>query len=258
MELLNPFYAKNLQNEKALMHGFFSRQGGVSHPPFDSLNFGLSRGDKLEHVKENQKRLAQFFGVSEDRIALMHQVHSADVHIIDGPCFLKGDGLITGEKGLILGVLTADCVPLLAYSPKHQLIAAVHAGWRGALKGVVFSMLLKMKELGVAPQDLMTAIGPSIALDSYEVDKPVYDAFMEKNRVAYAPYFKGNTHKPDHFQFDLQGLVQGQLQGAGVQNINLLGMDTYSDSRHFFSCRRSTHQGSQAFGNQVSALMLNL
>lgn len=258
MALLNPFYSKALNSQRELSHGFFSRQGGASHPPFDSLNFGLSRGDSLENVKENKRRLAQFFGVSEDRVVLMHQMHSADVHVIDGPCFLKGDGLITKEKGLILGVLTADCVPLLVYSPKHQIIAAVHAGWRGAVHGVVFSMLDKMKELGVEPQDLIAAIGPTIALESYEVDQPVFDAFMEKDKTAYHPYFKANSQKPNYFQFDLPGLVKGQLVGAGVQTVDDLGMDTYGDSLHFFSCRRSTHQGSQAFGNQVSALMLAL
>lgn len=255
MAALKNYQSELLKPYGQVTHGFFTRHGGVSSGPFDSLNFGMSRGDTLDNVVENKRRLSTHFNVPEEHVILMHQVHGNEIHLIEAPCFLEGDGLITSKKGFVLGVLTADCVPLLAYVPELNIIAAVHAGWRGAQKGVVFSMLRSLGKFGVKPSQVHCVIGPCIHQTSYEVDQTVFNEFSHVDS-RYSKYFKANDERQGHYLFDLPGLVKGQLEREGVHQIDAIDLDTYVKEDEFFSCRRSAHRDSQAFGNQISAICL--
>lgn len=239
-----------------IRHGFFTRKGGVSEGIYRGLNVGLGSADERERVEENRARVAAFFGQPVARLATQHQVHSATVVTISSADDLPrqhADAMVTAVPGVILGVLTADCGPILFADAKAGVIGAAHAGWKGAFDGVLENTIAAMEALGAARERIIAVLGPSIAQPHYEVGPEFVARFIERN-AAYARYFKP-SEKPGHAMFDLPGLTVDRLTAAGV-SASSLHLSTYPDEERFFSFRRTTHAGEPDYGRQISAIEL--
>lgn len=239
-----------------IRHGFFTRQGGVSEGIYASLNVGIGSHDKPDHVQENRRRVAAWFGQPLERLATVHQIHSPDVIVMDDTfdgTRPQADAMVTAIPGLVLGVLAADCGPLLFADPQARVIGAAHAGWKGALYGVAENTIAAMVSLGAQVERIVAALGPSIGPASYEVGPEYIARFMAEDEDRYARFFTPST-KPGHAMFDLPGLTTQRLLDAGIQAENLK-IDTYPDER-FFSYRRTTHAGEPDYGRQISAIAI--
>lgn len=243
-------------SSNGIRHGFFTRQGGVSEGIYASLNVGIGSQDKPGNVLENRRRVAAWFGQPLERLATVHQVHSPDVIVMDDTfdgTRPQADALVTSTPGLVLGVLAADCGPLLFADPQARVIGAAHAGWKGALYGVAENTIATMVALGAQVDRIVAALGPSIGPESYEVGPEYVARFMAEDEARYAPFFTP-SQKPGHCMFDLPGLTTQRLLDAGIQAENLK-IDTYADKR-FFSYRRTTHAGEPDYGRQISAIAI--
>ncbi len=243
-------------------HRFCSRLGGVSQGLFSSLNCSLRAPqpgrptDSPENVSEN-KRLA-LEGLlgrpvkNADALVTLKQVHSSVVHVVEEKptVQLEGDALVTTNPDLVLGIQTADCVPLLIFHP--SAVAAVHVGWRGAYGGIVKNVLSVLEGMGVPTQDIRAAIGPCIHQSSYEVSPELQKEFCSLSS-AYKRFFEDQPNSDKAF-FDLPGLASFQLEALGVNQTQILPYDTYAEERLFFSCRRAAHRGEAAFGGQISLI----
>lgn len=235
--------------------GFFGRAGGVSKPPFDTLNCGPGSSDDTRSVTENRKRVAKWFGQRGGALMTLKQTHSAKAVIVDGPWTgdrPDGDALVTNERRLPLGVLTADCAPVLLVDPTAKVIGAAHAGWRGALSGVIESTVEAMGRLGAHAADIAAAIGPCIAQASYEVGPEFEEKFLEQD-VENERFFKAG--RGDRLLFDLAGYVDSRLYRAGVRTMARNTLDTFKDDA-LFSHRRALKEGRSDYGRQVAAIML--
>lgn len=250
--MLSPLQSPLLSQIPFIKHGFFTRQGGISEGIYASLNLSVTKGDLEEHVFENQRRITEWF--DKNPLFLMDQVHGDDVLFVSEPfqnkVMPKADGLITNSPGLILGIRTADCIPLLFVDFDSKLIGAVHSGWRGTLKNIAGKTIRKMKEYGA--KKICAALGPAIAQNYFEVGPEVFGAFGPD----YARFFSPSA-SPNRYICDLKGIVAEQLAQEGIHSIDVLPYDTYSAPELFFSCRRSTHQEQSRFGCQISAIMLS-
>ena len=239
-----------------LPHGFLGRRGGVSQGICGGLNVGLGSKDDPAAVREN-RRLAVEAVAPGARLVTLHQVHSGDAIPVTSPCpddaRPHADALVTDRPGLALGILTADCTPVLFADPEAGVIGAAHSGWKGAIGGVVESTVAQMERLGAERSRIRAAIGPTIARRSYEVDEGFFRRF-----VAEDPDFERffSAGKPDHHQFDLEGFVVARVAAAGVARVEALGLDTYSDPDRFYSFRRATHRGEPDYGRQISLIAL--
>lgn len=245
------------ENLKDVAHGFFTRKGGVSTGIYASLNCGRGSADDKTHVAENRQRVASALNTTPSQLCTLYQIHSADVITIEQPWespLPRADAMVTKTSGIALGVLTADCAPVLFADTHTGVIGAAHAGWRGAFSGVVEATIKSMCALGAKHEHIAVAIGPCIGFASYEVDTLFRDKFLEHN-PAYTEYFR-NSKNPQHFFFDLKGFITGKLVQAGIININLLENDTYVEEDSFFSFRRATHRREPDYGRQISAIML--
>lgn len=253
---LMPFQAKSLTSLPLISHGFFTRQGGVSSGFFESLNMGLSKGDSQRNVFENRRRIGHYFNPNLESVCFSKQVHGNKASFITGNLDPltppETDALVTNQPGLVIGILTADCVPLLIADSTVPLVAAVHAGWRGALKGIVEATIQVMRKKGSHPSNLIAAIGPAIAQGSYEVGPDVYNAFEQEDPASLS-YFRPQGAR---WFFDLPGFVQGRLEKLNLGSIERLPHDTYQREDLFFSCRRANHHKEPSFGNQASCIMI--
>ena len=241
--------APPLTTIKGLSHGFFTRQGGVSQGDFASLNAAREKGDDQEHVRENRRRIAESLGFDVRKLITVRQVHSADVLVVDRPFegdVPEADALITSTPGLLIAVLTADCVPVLLSTQEGDMVAVIHAGWRGAVGGILVRTIEKMKSKGA--KQIVAASGPCIWQDSYEVSQAFYD-----NLPHAVSYFKPGN-RPHHWQFDLPGYVMGRLQAVGIIAIVPSLGNTYTDANRFFSFRRKTILGEADFGCFLSGI----
>lgn len=240
-------------------HGFFTRQGGISTGLFNTLNVGLSKVDDPKAVLTNREKIAHYFQQPLTSLCFAKQVHGNDALFIEEPYDLntppKADALVTKVPGLIMGVQTADCVPVLLYDPTVPLVAALHGGWKGAISGIIENTVTLMLQQGAKRENLMASIGPSIAQDSYEVDAPFHGTFMEKNQ-AWSPFFKRGPQE-GKFLFDLEGFVKQKLQKEQIKSIQSLNQNTYTNEAFFFSCRRAFHNQEPTFGNQASCIMIS-
>jgi len=239
-----------------IAHGFFTRAGGVSEGIYQGLNVGLGSHDNRDHVVENRRRVAGWFGLDETRLVTVHQVHSPDVATVTAPFEHERpqvDAMVTATPGLVLGVLSADCGPILFADPVHRVIGAAHAGWKGALTGVLENTIDAMIALGAKRESIVATLGPSISAQAYEVGPEFVERFIAHD-PAYAAFFTPSP-KPGHAMFDLPGLTVKRLRGAGIPG-DMLGVCTYGDSKSFFSYRRTTHAGEPDYGRQVSAITL--
>jgi len=236
-------------------HGFFTRQGGVSAGPYASLNVGPGSGDDAGHVIENRRRAADALGGGP--LITVYQVHSAEVVSVAAPWpgeAPRADGSVTRTPGPILGALAADCAPVLIADPEARVVAAVHAGWRGALAGVVGAAVARMVEAGAAPARMVAAIGPCIGPSSYEVGLEFLAAFTDAD-AANGRFFAAGA-SPRKRLFDLPAFVLSRLGAAGVANAEWIGRDTYAEADLFFSNRRALRRGEADYGRLLSAITL--
>ena len=240
-----------------LRHAFFTCEGGVSDGVYASLNGGLGSNDDKAKVMENRRRMAEQLGVAPDCFLNVHQIHSPDALVVTGPWDggprPKADALVTRMEGLAIGVTTADCGPILFVDPAARVIGAAHAGWKGALTGILESTIDAMEKLGADRGGIVAAIGPLIRQHSYEVGGEFVERFLDAD-AEYARFFLPGE-RAGHAMFDLGGLIRMRLENAGILMIDDLGIDTYSDAR-CFSYRRSVHRREADYGRHVHAIAL--
>lgn len=255
---------KKLNGESGkIQHGFFGRQGGVSKGIYANLNCGVGSNDAPESVQENRARVAEKLNVSPDNLLTVWQVHSPDCLIIDAPVGQradrpKADAMATDKAGLALGILTADCGPILFAGEKADgapVIGAAHAGWGGALKGVLEDTVGKMQELGAVTQTIRAAVGPCIGPKSYEVSIGFEAPFLARDPAD--EHFFREAQREGHLMFDLPGYIANRLAQAGLRQVGILGDDTFAQAEMFFSYRRSTHRKEPDYGRQISAIVIN-
>jgi hypothetical protein len=237
-------------------HGFLGRRGGVSQGICGGLNVGHGSGDDPALVAQN-RRLALEAVAPGAALATVYQVHSADAVEVSEPWPLdarpKADAMVTNRPGIALGILTADCTPVLLSDPEAAVIGAAHAGWKGAFAGVLHSTVAAMERLGAERERIVAAVGPTIGRKSYEVDEDFFARFVARDED-YDLFFTDG--RPGHYQFDLEGFVLARLAAAGVRRIEALGRDTYADEERFYSYRRATHRGEPSYGRQISIIAL--
>ena len=237
-------------------HGFFTRQGGVSKGVYRSLNVGAGSKDDPAAVAENRARAAAAFGAAPDHLLTAYQIHSAVAVVADRPFAERpeADAVVTGAPGLMCGALAADCAPVLIVDPVARVVAAVHAGWRGALGGVVEAAVQAMTGLWAEPGRMLAAVGPCIGPLAYEVGVEFLETF-EAQQPGSARFFKPGAG-PDKRMFDLPAFVLSRLEAAGVGAAEWTGHDTYAGEAEFFSNRRAFHRQEPDYGRLLSAIML--
>lgn len=239
-----------------LTHGFFTRKGGASSGVYAGLNCGTGSKDQAELVQINRDRVAQAMGVGKDQLCGVYQVHSPDVVALDSP--IEGDkphadAVVTATPGLALTILTADCQPILFADPKAGVIGAAHAGWKGAITGVIEATVDAMVKLGATPEGITAVIGPTISRDAYEVGPEFRDTFVAQDPGHDRFFTPGNG---DRMLFDLPAFGLHCLNAAGVDRAHWVGHCTYSDPERFYSYRRSCHCEEPDYGRLISAIRL--
>ncbi len=248
-----PYLTHDLLDNANIAHGFFTRDGGISQNEYNSLNCGFGSNDDHDNIRKNRHIAAAAIGGSDDKICGLYQVHSNLCHIADPitdnrP---KGDGIVTNQKGITLAILTADCVPILFADHDAGIIGAAHAGWRGAIRGIVTTTLGKMKTLGASSENIKAVIGPAIQQKSYQVGQDLRDEVLIETPDA-EKHFKDDSD--GKWLFNLPGYVGDQLKSSNI-NYDIITADTYSDQR-FFSHRRNTHEDGPDTGRLVSMIRL--
>ncbi len=237
-------------------HGFLGRRGGVSEGLCAGLNVGLGSGDDPEKIRENRRRAVAAVAPGA-KLVTLHQVHSPDAVYVTAPyadeARPKADAMVADRPGLVLGILTADCAPVLLADREVGVVAAAHAGWKGALGGVIEATVAEMERRGADRSRIAAAVGPCIARRSYEVDEGFLRRFAEADPEHERFFTPG---REGHQQFDLEGFVLSRLAAAGLARIEALGEDTYSQPDRFFSYRRATHKGEPDYGRQISLIAL--
>lgn len=240
-----------------IRHGFFGRQGGVSEGAFASLNVGLRSGDEPARVLENRRRAAAALDAPLANLCVARQVHGARCVRVEAPWPVEqppeADALVTRRPGLLLGVTTADCAPVLLADPQAGVVGAAHAGWRGALAGVLEAVVAGMVEAGAEPRRIVAVVGPCIAQESYEVGDEFYIRFLAEDPSS-ARFFARS--RDGGLRFDLAGYCLARLARAGVEQRAALKRDTVREAALFFSYRRATRAGGGPFGVQLSAIGL--
>ncbi|MGE4411219.1 MAG: peptidoglycan editing factor PgeF, partial [Sphingobium sp.] len=238
-------------------HAFFGRQGGVSTGLYAGLNVGLGSDDDRDAIAENRRRVIDTV-LPGAALVSPHQVHSPDVVPVTAPfaddARPHADALVTATPGLLLGIVTADCVPVLFADREAGVVGAAHAGWKGAIAGVTDRTLDAMEALGARRDRIGCAIGPCIARASYEVDQGFVDRFLADDPENERFFAEGT--RPGHAQFDIEAYAAARLAAAGVTRIEMLGQDTYAQPELFFSYRRSCHKGEPGYGRQISVIGL--
>ncbi len=236
-------------------HGFLGRRGGVSDGVYSGLDMGRRSQGTNPHLEENQRRAIAAV-LPNSTLCTLYQIHSAIAVQVDHPFDAdrpQADALVTDRSGLLLGILTADCAPILLADVSAGVIGAAHAGWKGALGGVTDSVITVMERLGAQRDRIMAAVGPCIARSSYEVDEAFARRFEVADPANERFFAAGRSAR---FQFDLEAYVAHRLAHAGIKRIDALGLDTYADADRFFSYRRATHLGEADYGRQISLIGL--
>ena len=245
-----------LANLPGVRHGFFTRQGGVSSGVYESLNVGVGSRDDPDAVQENRGLAAAAFGAKPEQLLTCYQIHSALAVVADRPWTRRpeADAVASRAPGLMLGALAADCAPVLLADPEARVVAAAHAGWKGALGGVIEAAVDAMTSLGAAPGRIVAAVGPCIGPASYEVGMDFLEAFTRGAPESERFFSPGAG--ADKRQFDLPSFVLSRLAAAGVGEAEWIGRDTYAEPDLFFSNRRALHRGEADYGRLLSAVML--
>jgi polyphenol oxidase len=247
-----------LDHDAGVRHAFFTRQGGVSRGLYESLNCGFGSGDAPESVAQNRGIAMKQLDLAADRLVTCRQIHSAQVVTVERPwprgAAPPADGMVTCIPNVALGVLTADCAPILFQDPVAHVIGAAHGGWRGALGGVAEATIERMEAMGAERGRICAAIGPSIARDSYEVGPEFPQQFLAAD-TGSASYF-APALRTGHFMFDLVGYIEHRLTRAGIRTVQQACYDTVAEEERFFSYRRSCLRGEHAYGRGLSAIVL--
>ena len=250
--------APTLDRLDGIDHGFFSREGGVSDGIFRSLNCGFGSSDDSGNVAENRARIAAALGLPAAALVTVYQIHSPEIVTVTAPWLPtdapQADAMVTREPSIALGILAADCAPVLFADAVAGVVGAAHAGWKGALGGVVEATVAGMVALGAAPSRITAAVGPCIAQSSYEVGPEFLERFLDADR-ANSCHFAPSARR-GHHMFDLPGYALKRLRGAGLDDPVWLGQDTCADEARFFSYRRSVHRDEGDYGRQISAIAL--
>lgn len=256
--MLEPYSADSLTILPGIRHGFFTRQGGASRGLYQSLNCGPGSSDDRVAVIENRARVAEHLGSPHGDIVSLHQIHSATAVVIDKFAaredLPKADALVTKIRGVAIGVLTADCAPVLFADPVAKVVGAAHAGWRGALAGVLAATVEEMERLGATRSNIRAAIGPCISQRNYEVGPEFEAEFLDKEGT-YDRFFSRSS-KAAKPHFDLPGFVNQRLSGLGLGQVETAAPCTYRNESLFFSFRRSTHKKQPDYGRQISAIVV--
>lgn len=250
--------APSLATLARIRHAFFTRSGGVSQGVYASLNGGVGSNDASEKVAENRTRMAAALGVKPDRLLTAYQIHSPDVVVADEPWTRenrpRADAIVTRVPQLAIGVSTADCGPLLFADSEAGVIGAAHAGWRGALTGVIEATIAAMERLGAGRSRIVAALGPTIRQPNYEVGPEFVERFVAAdsgNGRFFAP-----AQRDGHAMFDLTGYIAERVRGAGIAQFEDLGLCTYAEPERFFSYRRTAQRGEPDYGRHVNAIAL--
>jgi YfiH family protein len=241
-----------------ITHGFFTRQQGVSNGLYNSLNAGFGSKDKSANVAQNRALIAHTLGLLPQNCVTPYQIHSAKTVRVETPWphdqAPEADSLVTNQPHIGLGILTADCGPVLFADRKAGVIGCAHAGWKGALGGVLESTLETMESLGSKRENITAALGPMIGFEAYEVGPEFYEQFISKN-CEYEAFFKSSDHE-DHFLFNLPGFIAYRLTCAGLQTLDNVSQCTYRHQDLFFSYRRSVHQKEKDYGRLLSMIAM--
>jgi len=241
-----------------IRHAFFTRAGGVSEGIYASLNGGIGSRDAPDKVRENRARMAASLGVAPDHLVSCYQIHSPDVIVAETPWTREtaphADAIVTKVAGLAIGVSTADCGPILFADAQAGVIGAAHAGWKGALTGVLEATVAAMEKLGAARSRIAAAIGPLIRQPNYEIGPEFVQRFKAGDPASEA-FFKPGA-RASHAMFDLPGYIRLRLEGTEIANVEDLCLCTYADPARFFSYRRTTHRGEPDYGRHVNAIAL--
>ena len=248
------YFSKKLSNFTNITHCFFSKKGGVSKGIYDSLNCGFGSSDNKRNIKDNLSLVSEKMGINKNNLFLMNQTHSSKVVVIDESNInvqrVDADALITKIKNIAISVLTADCVPVLIYEKKNNIVACVHAGWKGAISGIIentLNQIIKMNK----NNNIYVAIGPCIGLKNYEIDKKFYNKFIRKDRMN--EIFFSST-KNDKFLFDLRKYINFKITKFDVNDVENIELDTYEENEKFFSFRRSRKLGEKDYGRCISTI----
>jgi YfiH family protein len=252
-----PFRAATAIDSRGVAHGFFGRRGGISTGLYDSLNCGPGSSDVRASVIENRARATATLS-PDAKLVTLYQIHSAQAVTVATPWDIpdnpKADAFATNKSGIVLGILTADCAPILLADREAHVIGAAHAGWGGAFAGVAESVVAAMEKLGAKRERIAAAIGPCISRPSYEVGpefKPRFLAADPANEKFFEP-----SPRAGHWQFDLPGYVAQRLRQSGIATVETIPLCTYVSEAEFFSYRRTTHRKEADYGRQLSAIML--
>jgi YfiH family protein len=242
----------------SISHGFFTRKGGVSTEIYDSLNCGLGSDDKLASVRENRAKAMASLKLPADALITCHQNHTSHAVFINNKTLVRepyiADGMATSIPGIALGILTADCSPVLFTDKNNRVIGAAHAGWKGALGGILESTISCMLDQGAQIDKIVTAIGPTIGPKSYEVGPEFPLPFLDlesNNSVFFSP-----SKRDNHFLFDLPGYINSRLTKIGLTKVYQLNCDTYTDEFNFYSYRRSLHKNETDYGRLLSTIAI--
>ncbi len=253
------YFTHQALQHTGISHGFFTRQGGVSSGVYESLNCGLGTGDDINNALSNRASVSTALGFQPKALSGLYQIHSAHCIVIDSPespyiaSRHEADGMVTNQKGIALGILSADCAPVLMSCAASGIVGACHAGWRGAVAGIIQNTVDAMCNLGASRSDIALVVGPSIQQKSYQVA----DALTATLCAAFPDaeqFLTADNHHPDKYLFDLPGFAVFCATNAGITNAHIIDKDTYSDSDNFFSYRRSTHLNEKDQGRVISVI----
>ena len=252
------FKSKKLSKFKSIEHAFFNKLGGKSTGIFKSLNCGPGSSDKKKNIQKNLEIVRNKINAKSKKIVLLNQVHSNRFYYISKNSNLsnnkfEGDALITDKKNLPIAVLTADCVPILIHDEKKNMIAAIHAGWKGAYKGIVKKVVKFMVKKGCSPKNITAAIGPCISRNNYEVKEDFKKKFIKKDRKNII-FFKITKNKN---YFNLNKYIHFQLESLNIKKVDIINKDTFNAKNNFFSARRSNSRKENDYGRNISIIMIN-
>ena len=251
------FFSKKLKKFENIKHCFFSRKNGVSKGYYESLNCGLGSGDNKENVLKNLELVSKEIGCKKESLITLNQKHSNQVIYFKDEKSVKnklsGDAIISEVKNIGLGILTADCAPIFFYDPRKKIIGCAHAGWKGALNGIINNTVKKFNELNSNSSDLIAIVGPCIKKDNYEVKEDFLKKFIIQDKKNEIFFERIDDQK---YNFDLRGFINKEISNLNIKNIENIEMDTFSEEDFFYSYRRSCHNNERDYGRCVSVILM--
>jgi len=251
------FFSKKLKKFENIKHCFFSRKNGFSKGHYLSLNCGIGSGDKEENVLKNLNLVGRKIGYKGGVLITLNQIHSNKVIYFENASSIKnklpGDAIVTKIKNVAIGILTADCAPILLYDHSKKIIGCIHSGWRGALNGVIRNTVKKFRELNSNIENLIAVVGPCIGKESYEVKIDFYKKFVSQN-LKYEEFFKKIADKK--YIFDLRGFINNEISDSDIKHIENIEMDTFSEKEFFYSYRRSQLNKEKDYGRCISVILM--